>query len=61
MGQRLTPTQTSLLKGLPSSVITKGMRLVGDQLVAMKLARWDPEYDGFLEPTRAGSERAFEK
>ena len=55
---RLTPTQLDLLKGLPSSVITKSKRLVGDQLAAMGLAKWDPEYDGFLEPTAKGTERA---
>lgn len=58
MSQRLTPTQAALLKGLPSSVVTKAKRQVGDQLAAMGLAKWDPEYDGYLEPTAKGTERA---
>lgn len=55
---RLTPTQLKLLQGLPSSVITVRMRRVGDELVGLKLAKWDPEYPGFLEQTPAGTERA---
>lgn len=55
MGQRLTSTQQGLLQGLPSSVMTKRMRRVADELVALKLARWDPEYDGYLEQTPEGA------
>jgi hypothetical protein len=55
---RLTTSQLELLKGIPSSVITKGKRQIADQLVGLGLAKWDPEYDGYLEPTAAGIVRA---
>ena len=50
----LTPEELALVKRLPTTVIGAGHKVVAAEVVRKGYAKWDPEYEGWLEATEKG-------